>query len=132
MATLAAASLDCGGKVVFEESGGASSSQPNQTSSGPGNGGANACAAACKQSHPEGFDTFNITNGGCVCDDCSAACDKRVCDNKKVPSDECLACVQTSIKGDECQNHQGLFGVCRDPNNAMCGAYTACLLACQP
>lgn len=124
---LGAGSLGCGGRTLPDEQGvgGAPGPVPTDTH------GANACARACREAHPLGAQIFFATGSECVCEDCDASCSKRVCGKQKLPSDACLECVQTSIAGEQCVEHAGLFTACRQPVGE-CGDFTQCLLACDP
>ena len=122
----------CGGNVVVDAQAGAGSTASSSSGlhGAGGDHGINTCVAACATQHPMGERLFAISNGGCICDGCSAACTQAVCGASGLPSDACLPCVQAALAGDECHNHEGLFDTCTKDPNGDCHAFVLCFQAC--
>ncbi len=86
-----------------------------------------ACAAACGEDNPKGFEIYKTVAGDCVHEGCSDACRKSPDHMITTPTDACLPCVQAALKGAPCK-YAGLFGVCHD--HPECDAYVDCIIAC--
>jgi hypothetical protein len=128
LASLLIVLLGCGARSTLEDDGSdGGGGAPEPAPSSP----PNACVVACSEASPVGSEVFMGTSHTCTCHDCSAQCTPETCDDELLPAGECLACVQTALFGNECQNHAGLLGTCFEMNSE-CGAFTQCLLACVP
>jgi hypothetical protein len=89
-----------------------------------------ACAAACEVRHRDGLRLYNNLKGTCACQGCSETCARSVCIDKQTPSDECLPCIQESLRGAACSEHSGLFVVgCLGDKD--CAALVGCIEACD-
>lgn len=111
----------CGGKVFVD-----ADAAPDPADAGD----VNACVAACAAQLPHGYEVFQISGVGCLCDGCSAECAQQVCTDQQLPSDACLPCVKAAYLGDECQNHDGLFSQCTNGGTHECQIFADCLVAC--
>jgi hypothetical protein len=117
--------VGCGARSRLDGDGAGGSPEPEPTSS------PNECVEACADARPNAAELFVLLGNQCICMDCSGACAAAFCELGELPVGECLACTQTALLGDQCQNHEGLFGTCLG-SGSECATFTQCLLTCDP
>jgi hypothetical protein len=115
----------CGARSRLDGDGAGGSPETEPTST------PNECVEVCGEALPTGAEVFFGTASPCICHDCGDVCPTAFCGGDDLPAGECLACAQTAIYGNQCQNHAGLFGACFEPASE-CNSFRECFLACDP